>query len=381
MLFPSVSLLEKNRLEDLYAYDILDSEPEKEFDDLAQLAAYICGCPIAAITFVDHSQQWFKAIKGLNITGTSREVSFCAHTILQQEAFIITDATADKRFEHNTLVTGDPHIKFYAGAPITSTRGNNLGAVCVIDRKPRTLTDEQKTALKTISAQVTKLLELRQKNKQLKELSTQTIQGHQALLQETLYKQEQKAFDLSTELHENIAQGLAATKFYLELAEGDPNPALIKKAKENVSSLLTDAQLLSRKMYPSTLRQESFEDLMEQVLAHFKKDTGIVTTFTATGNTKLADDVKITLYSIIEEQLKNIQQHAQATKVAVCYSEVNGALQLQIKDNGTGFDTMALHRKYGFNKIASLAGFYSGTARVDTAPTKGCTLTVTMELH
>ena len=152
---------EAARLEILQRYAILDTFPEQEFDDLAHLAALICGTPIASVTMVDRDRQWFKAKIGLEDNQTSREVSFCAHAILEPDVMVIPDALDDKRFRDNALVTGAPHIRFYAGAPLVSEGGFALGTLCVIDLVPRVLNPAQKEALKSLSRLVVTQLELR----------------------------------------------------------------------------------------------------------------------------------------------------------------------------------------------------------------------------
>ena len=145
----------------LWQYDILDTVPEQVFDDLADLAASICEAPVALITLVDEKRQWFKSKTGVSISETSREVSFCAHAIMQQELFIVADATKDDRFAGNPLVTSEPKIRFYAGAPLFTPGGHALGTLCVIDKVARTLRPDQKRALEILSRHVMTQLELR----------------------------------------------------------------------------------------------------------------------------------------------------------------------------------------------------------------------------
>jgi GAF domain-containing protein len=149
------------RLQSLRNYKILDTEPEAAFDDLTRLAAFICGTPIAAVTLVDANRQWFKSKTGLALAGTPRDQAICAHAILGDELFIVADASLDTRFAENELVTGDPGIRFYAGAPLTARDGCKLGTLCVIDQKARELSPEQKEALTMLSRQVMAQLELR----------------------------------------------------------------------------------------------------------------------------------------------------------------------------------------------------------------------------
>ena len=152
---------EAARLEALQKYAILDTVPEQDFDDLSRLAALICGTPIAMVTFVDANRQWFKSRIGFDLEETSRDVAFCAHTILQRDVFVIPDTLADERFRTNPFVTGDAHVRFYAGAPLMNAEGRVLGTICVVDRVPRDLSGEQKEALKALSRLVVAQLELR----------------------------------------------------------------------------------------------------------------------------------------------------------------------------------------------------------------------------
>jgi signal transduction histidine kinase len=153
---------EAQRLAALHGYGILDTLPELMFDDIAQLAASICDTPIALVSLVDSGRQWFKARVGLDAHETHRDLAFCAHAILRpDEVMVVADATQDRRFAQNTLVTGDPKIRFYAGAPIIAPAGEALGTVCAIDRRERALTSAQTEALRALARQASRLLEYR----------------------------------------------------------------------------------------------------------------------------------------------------------------------------------------------------------------------------
>jgi PAS domain S-box-containing protein len=152
---------EKQRLQALREYAILDTLPEEQFDDLTLLASQICKAPIALISLVDESRQWFKSKVGLEATETPRNIAFCAHAILGHDLFIVPDSLQDKRFRDNPLVVQEPKVRFYAGAPLETHAGFLLGTLCVIDHIPRTLQPEQIRSLQAIARQVVSQMELR----------------------------------------------------------------------------------------------------------------------------------------------------------------------------------------------------------------------------
>jgi GAF domain-containing protein len=152
---------EAARLETLRQYQILDTESEDTFDDLTRLAAYVCQTPTALISLIDANRQWFKARVGIHARETPRNISFCGHAILVRDCFIIEDALFDERFADNPLVINEPFVRFYAGMPLWSPEGFAIGTLCVMDRKPSTLNNEQVEALEMLANQVMSQLELR----------------------------------------------------------------------------------------------------------------------------------------------------------------------------------------------------------------------------
>ena len=158
---------EKDRLKALESYSIMDSLSEKEYDSMTQLASYICNTPISLVSLLDQERQWFKSRVGLSATETPKSISFCQYAIMGDEVYEVENALEDELFANNPLVTGNPDIRFYAGAPLTDSEGFKLGTLCVIDTIPRKLTVEQKEALSLLANQVINLLQLRRKNSEM----------------------------------------------------------------------------------------------------------------------------------------------------------------------------------------------------------------------
>ena len=152
---------EAERLQAIDSYGILDTPREDDYDDIVRLAAQICQTPVSSVSIVAAGKQWFKAEVGWGVRETSLDISICKHAILQRGLFLVPDTTKDPRFSNNPLVSGQPHFRFYAGVPLVSSEGFPIGTVCVLDYKPRVLTDEQTFALNVLSRQVMIQLELR----------------------------------------------------------------------------------------------------------------------------------------------------------------------------------------------------------------------------
>lgn len=152
---------ETSRLAALIEAHLLDTAPEPEYDDIVELASQICDAPISLVSLLDQDRQWFKAKIGLEESSTDRDIAFCSYAILDHDPLVVQDARLDPRFANNPLVTGDASIRFYAGVPIETARGFRLGTLCVLDRQPRSLRDDQLFALRVLAKNVSRLVDLR----------------------------------------------------------------------------------------------------------------------------------------------------------------------------------------------------------------------------
>ncbi|MEB3231557.1 MAG: GAF domain-containing protein [Leptolyngbyaceae bacterium] len=216
ILKPSITLAELNRLSAFCQYAILDTGPEKAFDELTQLAATLCQVPIALISLVDHHRQWFKSKVGLDVSETPREVSFCTHVVQSAHMLIVADTSTDPHFSTNPLVLGEPYIRFYAGAPLITPENEVLGTLCVIDVVPRRLTPEQIQSLEVLSHQVMTQLELRRKLREADQLMEAAQQREQVLQQEVQVRQQAEAQkQMLLHQHQRAAAKLAQKTYTL----------------------------------------------------------------------------------------------------------------------------------------------------------------------
>ena len=288
---------EADRLAALRRYSILDTDPEQRFDDLALLASQICGTPMALISLIDGDRQWFKARVGVAVAQTPRDVAFCARAIEQPGLFIVPDALEDPRFRDNPFVREEPHIRFYAGAPLVTADGFALGTLCVLDRKPRTLTAAQAAALEALKRQVIAQLELR---RSLDELSAALGARDRA---------ERDQDRLVAELRESLdsVERLSSLMPYCSACELSMEMPARPEAISGVTDGVT--QLLRRKGWPD-------EKAMEVELA-------------------------------LQEALANAVRHGcggDPTKRVQCFvaHDAAGELVIVIRDPGTGFDARAV---------------------------------------
>jgi signal transduction histidine kinase len=359
---------ELERYADLLKYDILDTEPEADFDDIVRLASLLCDAEISLISLLDNQRQWFKAKIGLDATETSIDIAFCSHAIHQDHVFEVSDASQDERFYDNPLVTGYPHIRFYAGQPLSSAQGYKLGTLCIIDRKPRQLGDQERYILKVLAKQVEKQLELRLKVKQMEE-SLAIIEEQKSDLQAVNLLQSQVLSVLSHDLRTPLASlegvldlfdnDLVGTQDLGELIqEIRPNLSQSMQQLEDVLNWVRE-QIQGQKTNSQSFNMDSVADKSLSWVRENAQKKGV----------SLIKEIDPTLAvygdpDLVEIVLRNLLSNAvkftnRGDSVTLFAEPITEQVYIGVRDTGVGITKENIERMlYGKGKFSSL-----GTAR------------------
>ncbi|NNE31480.1 MAG: GAF domain-containing sensor histidine kinase [Winogradskyella sp.] len=328
---------EKDRIKELESYSILDTLPEADYDNLTAIAAEICGTEISLISLIDSNRQWFKSNHGLDARQTPREYAFCAHAINSQESvFMVQDSRNDERFHDNPLVTGDPRVIFYAGIPLISENGLPLGTLCVIDHKPKLLSQSQISSLDALAKQVMNILNLRKAQLQLKDSFSKLEEKNEAL--------ERFAFVAAHDLKSPLI-GISGMSeiFYEEYksnidSEGQDMLQLIKESSNKLRSLIDG--LLEYSKSEQVLREKKSEidlpQLKKEILGLFSYDHNVTLNINSdlekiyTNKTAL-DQI---LINLVANAIKYNDKEKIVVEIGVSNSETH--YEFYVKDNGPG---------------------------------------------
>ncbi|MDN4164321.1 GAF domain-containing sensor histidine kinase [Cytophagales bacterium LB-30] len=350
---------ESERLKALEALDILDTVPEKEYQEIVELASEICQSPISLVTLVDEDRQWFKAKKGLAASETSRNSAFCAHAILRpNELMEVEDTAYDERFIDNPLVLGDPNIRFYAGMPIKSESGYPLGTLCVIDTVPRKLNDFQRQALQTLANQVNKQLELREKVANLERIQRELEEQKQQLSEMGATKDRLLAIighDLKSPLvnirstislfEDNSLSEKEIKEMFPQLASGvDSTVDLVENLLKWAHAKFGDEHTVIETVYPFQLAQEIgllYHQAMKKknivFLNHLASDLAIHTD-------------KNVLSFLFRNLISNAIKFTSNGNISVAYRKENQFHCFQIVDSGIGIPEDKLELLFSWNQ-------------------------------
>lgn len=328
------------RLEVLRQYRILDTACEAAFDDLTLLAAQICETPIALISLVDECRQWFKSKIGLDADSTPRHMAFCAHAILQPNVvLIIPDTLLDQRFVKNPLVTSDPHIRFYAGAPLVTPNGYALGTLCVIDRKPRNLSPQQENSLRILSRQIMSQFELKRNLETLELMTTAERQRTEDLISALSHDMRTPLLANRGILHailsggsgpitDSCKEGLEdchqANEEVLKLVEALLD---ISRHQASVASPLNYEILNWEKIFTSAITRCS-ANLLEKPIVEYQISSSLPSVY--------GDELKIqkVVQNLLENALR-VTKPDQSVKLAVI-AQGNTHIKISVSDQGSG---------------------------------------------
>lgn len=353
MKVPPVLDSEVLRLKLLQEFNILDTLPEKDFDDITRLASRICDTPISLVSLLDANRQWFKSKVGLDVPETPRDIAFCAHAIHNPyEVMVVPDSTKDDRFCDNPLVTGEPNVVFYAGVPLVTEDGYPLGTLCVIDRQPKELNEDQRIALKALGNQVMNLIELRYRRTKLEQINKQ-------LEQYTV------AHDLKSPLagitalisllkEDDRLSGEPDLMEYMELLDGASTHlagmigAILEEARRTSRERqpeVTDVDLMVRRtislLYPPPRISISIKDSLPVI-----------------------NTAKIKLLQVFQNLLSNAIKYNDKPKgiIEVGYEDMGDYYQFYVKDNGPGIPAEDQERIFRlFETTANKSGKDSST--------------------
>jgi signal transduction histidine kinase len=340
MIQAKKNINEVERINKLHSYNILDSLPESDYDSITQLASEICDTPISLVSFVDSDRQWFKSRYGLDAIETPREFAFCAHAInTPEQVFIVNDARKDIRFFDNPLVVGDPNVIFYAGIPLTDKDNLPLGTLCVIDHKPKELSDSQINSLLALSNQVMNLLTLRKQNRTLSNTLKQLEEKNKELENFSTIA----AHDLKSPLIgiTSVAQLLSESYHSKIDSNGQYMLDLLSKSSSKLTLMIDSLLTYSKSNIFNQHQKEEIQlnDLEDEINLFFNCQNNYDLTF-STLDLETIKVNKTVLNQILVNLISNAIKYNDKPKsrIEIGISENKNHYLFYVKDNGPGIN-------------------------------------------
>ncbi len=347
---------EKERIIELKSYSILDTLPEEDYDSLTAIAAQICGTPISLVSLLDERRQWFKSHHGLDVTETPKEYAFCSHAITNDsDVFIVQDARLDERFHDNPLVTGNPHVIFYAGVPLVNESGLPMGTLCVIDNEPKVLGESQVRSLRALAKQVMNLMTLRLKSLELETTLKDLGQRNRDLERFATVA----AHDIKSPLG-NIQALTRMLKQGYEHALGESGNEVVDLIADSSSQLM---QLVDGLLEYSHTESLMIDNKLDVEIASLEKSMSGMLSCEANKQVRFITDLQFIRINqtILEQLLINLVGNAikygdkDPTVVTVEIGLKDEYYTLDVTDNGPGIGEEDLERVFHVFETAALA--------------------------
>ena len=251
--------------------------------------------------------------------------------------------------------------------------------MCIYDHRPRRLSPKQGLGLVAVANQASRLLELKAKNKLVQKQGEDLLRAEKSLTQSILQQQEKQRMTIGTELHENIAQGLAAAKLYIDVVSQSVDHPFIKRSGETVTQLLQQVKTLTHTIVPTTLKNTGLKNLLQILSERYNEEHGLPVRFTYKGAEDIDPERSLMLYRMVEEAFENVRLHAAATVITLSV-DVDDAVEISVTDDGIGLNLQDFKKGHGISAISSVAEYYGGTVDLVSGGQKGCKLLLRIPL-
>jgi two-component sensor histidine kinase len=335
---------EEYRLDALRRYGILDTPRESDFDEVVKVASAVCGTPISVVNLIDEGRQWFKAEVGLGVRETPLDSSICAHAILQPGLFVVPDTTLDRRFADNPLVTGEPHLRFYAGALLETPEGFPLGTVCVLDYKPRELDDTQKAFLRLMASQVMKLFELRR---------IAVVEHAARIKAEELVKENQT---LMREGDHRLMNSLQLVQSLLSLQSRSTSSEEVRAQLDLAGNRVIAIATVHKQLHlTGSMEEVDIADFLRRLCDSLKYTAPVqiaainVTADSARFRSDVASGMGLLVAELVTNSFKYAYAAGETGNIAVDFKQASDGWCLQVSDEGRGLpEGFDIDRSKGF---------------------------------